>query len=70
MTMSFPPPFSPISLRLPALLRCKQSLSLHQFKVFFVTFVNAVAVKEGSAVWTFLQPFLADVARILESILG
>lgn len=48
----------------------KQSMSLHQFKVFFVTFVNAVSVKEGNAVWKFFQPFLADFARVLESILG
>jgi hypothetical protein len=26
--------------------------------------------KEGNPVWTFLQPFLADLARVLESILG
>eukprot|EP00227_Mantoniella_beaufortii_P014608 CAMPEP_0197579516 /NCGR_PEP_ID=MMETSP1326-20131121/3513_1 /TAXON_ID=1155430 /ORGANISM="Genus nov. species nov., Strain RCC2288" /LENGTH=108 /DNA_ID=CAMNT_0043143007 /DNA_START=62 /DNA_END=388 /DNA_ORIENTATION=- len=69
--MSGMSPFYPlIILSAPSILIALSSLSLHQFKVLFITFVNAAAQKEGNFVWTKVQPFLNDLAHIMESILG
>mmetsp|Transcript_4936 Transcript_4936/g.7686 ORF Transcript_4936/g.7686 Transcript_4936/m.7686 type:complete len:108 (+) Transcript_4936:48-371(+) len=70
MSSSMSPLFPVIVLTAPTVLIAVASLSLHQFKVFFVSFVNLAAAKEGSSVWTYVQPFLADLSRVLESILG
>ena len=46
----------PVPLPRPPVPRMWQALSLHQFKVFFVTFVTAVAEKEAGAYPSTLQP--------------
>lgn len=38
--------------------------------MFFVAFVTAASDTRGSPVWRAVQPFLADVARVMEQTLG
>ncbi|EEH51393.1 uncharacterized protein MICPUCDRAFT_54205 [Micromonas pusilla CCMP1545] len=59
-----------VVLSAPTLLIAAASISLHQFKVFFVAFVNLAARRQGSAAWKLIQPTLSNVASAMEGTLG
>lgn len=69
-TMSMSPMFPLYALSLPTLLIASAAISLHQFKLCFVAFVKLANTSRGNAVWQFVQPFLRDIAVVLEGTLG
>ena len=47
-----------------------QALSLHQFKMFYIAFINLANERSGNALWMMVQPFIKDLARVMEGVLG
>jgi len=70
MASSMSPLFPLYALSLPTALITSAAISLHQFKLCFVAFVKVANTTRGNAVWQFFQPFLRDIAIVLENTLG
>jgi len=43
---------------------------LHQFKMFYIAFINLANERSGNALWMMVQPFIKDLARVMEGVLG
>ena len=71
MSSSGMSPFYPLFiLSAPTLLIATAALSLHQFKMFYIAFINLANERSGNALWMMVQPFIKDLARVMEGVLG
>ena len=43
---------------------------MHQFKMFYIAFINLANERSGNALWMMVQPFIKDLARVMEGVLG
>ena len=42
----------------------------NQFKMFYIAFINLANERSGNALWMMVQPFIKDLARVMEGVLG